>query len=419
MLVSLLTALAFAVSVPALVLGTECFLALLPLRRDRRADRGKRPALAVVVPAHNEAAGIRATIDSILPELGPRDRLVVVADNCDDHTADVARDCGATVLERNDADRRGKGYAIRHALAHLAADPPEVVAVVDADCLPHVGCLERIGRAALAAGKPVQAAYLMPPPEGASPGTLISSFAVLVKNYVRPRGLQWMGMPCLITGSGVAYPWEVLQRVPHPEAHIVEDMDYSIDLAIAGFATQPCMEAVVESPLPSAPSAAETQRTRWEHGHLSVMLSQGPRLVTAALRQRSLALLVLGLELMVPPLSLLIAVLVVCAAGLGIASWLLGTWLPVGVFLLCTAVAAMGLTATWWRYGRRVLPATILVRVPHYLLGKLSIYRKFVTARQQTWIRTARDPATDLGETPTGPHFGRTSVPASKTAGVE
>lgn len=424
MWVMLLSGLAIAVSLPAVVLGCECLLALLPLRRDRRAERGRRPSLAVLVPAHNEQAGIGATIDAIIPQLGADDRLIVIADNCEDQTAAVARRLGALVFERVDAERRGKGYAIGYALEQLAAEPPEVVVCIDADCLPLPGCIERVARACCVSSRPIQAAYLILPPENASPGTRISGFAVMVKNYVRPRGLQRLGMPCLITGSGVAYPWDVLQQVPHSEAHIVEDMHYSVDLALAGFSAQPCMEAFVESKLPSMQQAARTQRTRWEHGHLSVMLSEGPRLWSGAVRQRSLRLLVLWLELMVPPLSLLLCVLAVTGGALLVAGVLTAAWPALGLLLAGVGVGLAGLAAAWWRFGRRMLPTRILFGVPQYIVGKLSIYTKFLSSPEQAWVRTQRDPAEPVVgegaiEDVSRPHFGAAQSPAEKTTNAE
>lgn len=413
MLVILLSSLAIVASLPALVLGCECLMALLPLRREQRAQRGERPSVAVVVPAHNEQAGIAQTIDAIVPQLGPDDRLIVVADNCNDDTAGIARSRGATVTERFDAERRGKGYAVRFALEHLRDNPPEVIICIDADCQPQEGCLEQLARVAYATGNPIQAAYHMLPPAQASPSTLISAFAVLVKNYIRPRGLQRMKMPCLITGSGVAYPWTLLQRVPHPKSHIVEDMHYSVDLALAGAPPLPCMEAVVESQLPDAQSAARTQRTRWEHGHLSVIKSQGPRLLLGALQERSLRLLAMWLELMVPPLSLLIFALSAIAIAIAIGSFAVGSWLPLELFFVPATVGILGLTTAWWRFGRRVLPTSMLFRVPHYVLGKLSIYKKFLAAPEQAWVRTARESPSSIGDSSLkGPHFDTSPAPA-------
>src|SRR6185436_16232635 len=75
-------------------------------------DRSLRRPLAVLVPAHNEGSGLLPTIANIQSQLGPGDRLLVVADNCSDDTAAVARQNGAEVVERTDPTRLGKGFAL-------------------------------------------------------------------------------------------------------------------------------------------------------------------------------------------------------------------------------------------------------------------------------------------------------------------
>ena len=61
-------------------------------------------------------------------------RLLLVADNCSDDTAILARAAGADVIERDEPARRGKIFALGFAREALAADPPEIVLIVDADC---------------------------------------------------------------------------------------------------------------------------------------------------------------------------------------------------------------------------------------------------------------------------------------------
>ena len=118
----LLGALAFLVSVPVLVLLGQVLLAYLPARA-QPAAAWTRPQVAVLVPAHDEASIIGATLASLVPQLQAGDRLLVVADNCSDDTARRAEEGGAEVIVRQDALRRGKGYALDFGMRHLAADP--------------------------------------------------------------------------------------------------------------------------------------------------------------------------------------------------------------------------------------------------------------------------------------------------------
>ena len=390
----LMYAAAAIVAIPALTLGLECLLALLPPANRRACEATPRPSAAVLVPAHNEETGVAATVESIRQQLGDEDRVIVIADNCTDGTAQAAQTAGATVWERCDEEHRGKGYALRFAFAELSAAPPEVVICIDADCTLEANCLSRLARAAVAWNRPVQAAYLMHAPEAAGPLSAISAFAVLVKNFVRPRGLQRVGLPCLITGSGVAYPWSILQTAPHPDGHIVEDMRFATDLALAGYAPRPLMEAVLRAPLPVAADAIASQRTRWEHGHLSVLLAEAPRLLLGAMRSGSLNLIALALELAVPPISLFLPLFGLAGAAFLLTAAVSGAWGVFAIWGTAAATMTLGLAFAWQRFGRQVLPPEKLRCIPGYAASKFGIYRQFVTRRQTAWVRTDRGQST-------------------------
>jgi cellulose synthase/poly-beta-1,6-N-acetylglucosamine synthase-like glycosyltransferase len=379
----LLTLIAVALSVPLAVLTVECLAALLPAGR---SPDGPRPACAILIPAHDEEAGLPATLAAVRPELAPGDRLLVVADNCMDGTASVARSAGAEVLERFDLDHRGKGYALAAGVDALRAGAPDVVIVIDADCRPAPGAIDRLARIAAVTSRPVQAAYTLDPP-GDVRGR-VSAWAVRVKNVVRPLGLRRLGLPCLLTGSGMAFPWRLLRDAPLASGDIVEDMRLGVDLAVAGHSPTFEPAAVVTGELPPGGEAARSQRTRWEHGHLATLTIQAPRLVVEALRQRRLDLAALALELAVPPLSVL-GFLWMAAAIVTLT--LADSWLPARVlFVVGGAAFAAGLLA-WAAFGRAVLPPAALLAAPAYALAKLPMYLRFLVRRQRTWVRTPRD----------------------------
>ena len=251
---------------------------------------------------------------SLMPQLVPGDRLVVIADNCSDSTAEIARSLGATVVERSDAERRGKGYALDFGVRFLEGDPPEVVVVVDADCTVNDTFVAHLVNRVDATGMPAQSCNLVTLPANARMRDRLSWFAFLVKNLVRPLGLARLGMPCLMS-TGNALPWSALKDLPLASGNLVEDMQLGLDLAIAGYPATFCSEAHLRSPMPSSAKAALGQRTRWEHGHLQTLVTQVPRLFKAALRQRRLDLLSLAMELAVPPLSLLFAMVAIAAVA--------------------------------------------------------------------------------------------------------
>src|SRR5262249_44966332 len=148
-------------------------------------------------------------------------------------------------------------------------------------------------------------------------------FAFKFKNLVRPLGLARLGFPCLLTGTGMAFPWQTLRDVKLASGNIVEDMQMGLDLAAAGHPPRLCSDARVSGDLPGSEQAAVGQRKRWEHGHLQTLFTQVPRLTAAAVRRGKPSLFGLALELSVPPLSLLFLLwAVVLAAAIGL--WELG-----------------------------------------------------------------------------------------------
>jgi cellulose synthase/poly-beta-1,6-N-acetylglucosamine synthase-like glycosyltransferase len=382
---------------PIMVLFIECCCAvLLPRKLVHYSTSSDNPQIAVLIPAHNEAEGIGATLKTLQSQLAPTNQLVVVADNCSDQTAQIARSFGAEVLERHDSEQRGKGYALAYGLNYIAAFCPDVVVMIDADCQLEHGALRAIALKAYATSRPVQAIYLMQQVDITDPKSAVSALAFLVKNWVRPLGLHHIAMPCLLTGTGMAFPWESLQHVSLASGNIVEDMQVGLDLAIAGYPPLLCPEARVTSQLPQNESASQSQRTRWEHGHLKTLFTQVPLLIHRAIAQQRIDLLGLALDLCIPPLSLLV-LLWGGVFTLSIASGLLGmAWFPTMLLLLEGGLLAIAIWMAWASFGKEFIPFSMLLTVPLYVVSKIPLYFRFLTRPQQTWIRTERDVAQPL-----------------------
>jgi len=378
------------VLVPVLVLLAQVLLAMLPLRAAALAP-GPRPRLAVLIPAHNEEAGLLATIASLRPQLCAGDRMLVVADNCHDRTAAVARSAGAEVVERTHAQLRGKGYALDFGVQALAAAPPEVVVIVDADCIVGDGALARVAGLAVQHHRPVQALYLMHTPAGSGPLKKIAQFAWIVKNKVRPLGWFRLGWPCQLMGSGMAFEWETMYAARLATGHIVEDMKLGMDLALAGSPPMFCPDALVHSYFPTSSEGVQSQRTRWEHGHLSMIASTVPPTLLAAVRRASPSLFAFGLDLCVPPLALL--VLLVCSlTGLSLLlAWFGGPVAPLALGILAGAALGAAILMAWWRHGRAVLSGKGLALAAVYVVAKIPLYVRFLFQRQVAWVRSKRD----------------------------
>lgn len=382
---------ALGLFIPIAVLFIECSAAFLPTRGETWDTGVPRPRVAVLLPAHNEASCISATIETLLPQLTDQDRLVVIADNCSDETAEIARGFGATVIERIDPVLMGKGYALDYGLRFIEADPPAVVVMADADCIVHQGAIDRIARLADAVSRPIQSTYLMERPANPGPNDAVSALAFMVKNVVRPRGLDRLGQPCLLYGTAMAFPWSVIAHAPLANSNIVEDMQLAVDLAIAGHPSVFCEEAKVTGRLPQQKTAAKSQRVRWEHGHLKTLLTQVPQLLKASLGQRRFDLLAIALDLCIPPLSLLVMMWAAIMGGALLAGALGASWIPAIFLAIQGLLILISIIGAWAKFGRADLPARTLLAVPFYILWKIPLYFAFLVRPQTKWIRTERD----------------------------
>jgi cellulose synthase/poly-beta-1,6-N-acetylglucosamine synthase-like glycosyltransferase len=387
----LLVILAGAVAIPTTVLCVEIVAGIA--RRQVPADRGRDPRqrIAVLVPAHNESTVLACTLEDVKAQLGLRDHLLVVADNCTDDTATVAKVSGAEVVERNDPKRIGKGYALDFGLRHLDRDPPDIVVMIDADCQLADGAIDRLASVCGTANRPAQALYLMTAPNGSQINQQIAAFAWRVKNWVRPLGLASLGMPCQLTGTGMAFPWRVIRTADLASGWIVEDMKLGLDLAAAGHPPLFCPSARVTSHFAVSARGSDTQRRRWEHGHVKTIVEMTPRLLHIAIARRNLGLLALTLDLAVPPLSLLALLLILMFAITGVTTLFGFDSAALIISAACLVGFATAITLAWTRYGRDILPPHALLSFPSYILAKLGLYGQILLGRMTAqWVRTDR-----------------------------
>ncbi|MFJ4065735.1 glycosyltransferase family 2 protein [Pseudomonas sp. NPDC089996] len=375
---------------PTLVLFIQVLLACLPAPA-RVVRQGAHVRVAVLVPAHNEASLIASTLASIRPQLREGDELLVVADNCTDQTASLARAAGAQVVERQDQQRRGKGYALDFGVQHLRQSPPDVLIIIDADCQAGAGALERLARCCVDNARPAQALYLMHAPAGAGLKVQVAAFAWRVKNLVRPRGWARAGLPCQLMGSGMAFVWQDLSDVNLATGHLVEDLKLGLECAALGKPPLFCPEAVVNSHFPSSQEGLNIQRKRWEHGHLGVVLAEGPRFLGRALVQRNWPLLGMAADLVVPPLALLSLLLMVLFAVTWLAFWIFGLLLPALLATVALGLLGTAVLLAWLRFARELIPFSVLLYAPFYAARKIPLYLGFLLKRQVDWVRSKRD----------------------------
>jgi cellulose synthase/poly-beta-1,6-N-acetylglucosamine synthase-like glycosyltransferase len=351
-----------------LVWFAEVLAGYFALRKERTspvaAPRTQSPRTAVLIPAHNEGAGILPTIRDVQAQLGSHDRILVVADNCTDDTAAIVQAAGAEVIVRADPARRGKGYALEFGVRHLGLNPPDIIVIMDADCRIGENTLRHLSDSAMASGRPVQSLYFMLAPEYAPPGKGVNLFAWRIKNWIRPLGLKLFGLPTQLFGTGMAFPLNLLLDRDLGNSRLAEDCALGIALASAGYPPLFVSEARVYSHFPVSQAGSERQRQRWEKGHLDNIVDLVPGALAKSLRDRNLGLAALAIDMAVPPLSLLVLVTALCEILGGIAFVLGAPPVALAIPSFSALLLVLGTALAWTAVGRDVLPLRELFRLP-------------------------------------------------------
>ena len=387
-----LVAVSLCLAIPVAVLLAEAVGALArPTQYLEPPARDFSKRIAVLVPAHNEGAGLAPTLTDVKAQLLLSDRLLVVADNCTDNTAAVALAAGATVTVRTDPARLGKSYALACGIESLREDPPDIVIILDADCRLADGAISWLASACASTSRPVQALDLMLAPSDAPLKYRVMEFVWRMKNWVRPLGLKAIGLPCQLMGTGMAFPWRLIAAADLASGSLVEDLKLGLDLATAKAPPLFCPLAVVTSEFPLSVEGVETQRLRWERGHLSTILASAPRLVLTGIRQRNLDLVALALDAAVPPLSLL-AVLILAVAVIAGLSMLVGaSSAALLICVLCFTGLAGAVFLSWLRFGRDLVSGPEFLALISHVATKVPLYHKiFFRKSARQWIRTDR-----------------------------
>jgi cellulose synthase/poly-beta-1,6-N-acetylglucosamine synthase-like glycosyltransferase len=353
----------------------------------------------VVVPAHDEEPVLPALLDALARLRYPRGlfEVVVVADNCGDATARLARARGVRVLERTDAQRRGKGHALTWALAQLVpAGAHDAFVVLDADSQPDPDLLDHLDAALRRGARAAQAYCAVGNAADSWRAALMAGDLALV-HFLRPLGRGALGASAGLQGNGMCLTREVLETVPWDAVSVTEDQEYHLRLVQAGFRVVFVPEARVPTIMQPTMRAARAQELRWEGGRFRLARRALPGLLRAATRQpsvrRAWACVDAALDLTTPPFALL-ALATAVAAGLRTAAW---WWLGGSAATLAGWVVVLGGQTVY------VLAGCALARVPARTYAALAVYGPLYAlakvacclqiaagGAQQHWVPTPR-----------------------------
>jgi 1,2-diacylglycerol 3-beta-glucosyltransferase len=352
--------------------------------------------LLILIPAHNEEVLLPQLLDSLHTQAYPRAlfEVHVIADNCSDQTAELARRAGAIVHERTNTELRGKGYALTWALGQLlAAKPaPDAIIILDADSIVSQNFLSVMDMRMARGDRAVQAYYAVRNPGSSwSAGLRYASLAVL--HYLRPQGRMVLGGSVGLKGNGMLFAPDLLAQHAWT-ASLTEDIEFHMALILDGQRVTFAPDAVVWAEMPETLAAARSQNVRWERGRLEMARNYVPQLLRQSLSRRSFMLFDAAVEQLIPPFSVLIGAGVLCLlAALGLAT-LTGQWGSATVLLAIALVLGQLLytAAGLLLIGAPRQVYFSLLYAPAFVIWKIWLYvRVLLGMDRQGWVRTARN----------------------------
>lgn len=338
--------------------------------------------LIVVVPAYNEETGIERTLASIKACHHIVD-IVVIADNCTDNTANIAKNLGIRVIERNDLQKRGKNYALEFAFSVLLKEDYEFFMIIDADSLVQPNLIVETEQAFLEGAEVIQVRYGILDPYR-NWYSRVMNIAFLSMHFIRPLGRQYWGLSSGLFGNGFALSKTVLLEIPYHVTSIVEDLAYHIELVKGGKKVVNLSTTAVNAEAPFSSKGIQTQRTRWEGGRFRLLIDQIPllfhpifqgnwRLIEPLLELLSFPLAYQATLLLILIISPIFLFKLYAFAGLGI------------LFIHILAAIKMG--------GGGVQDLLSLTFLPYYLIKKLLTSGKIIHGIRGDfpWNRTDRN----------------------------
>jgi cellulose synthase/poly-beta-1,6-N-acetylglucosamine synthase-like glycosyltransferase len=373
--------------------GIELLVGIRPLRR-KTVPRSTASGV-IIVPAHDEQSIIGDRLGSLIEAARERAKILVVADNCTDSTAAIVRSLRVEVIERNDPSRPGKGFALDFAREHLEARPPDVVLIIDADCVTDGESISSLIASCAATGLPCQATNIQLPAPDSSPAVQLSTFAFFIKNVIRQRALQRIAGRAQLLGTGMAFPWSIFARAELATGHIVEDLKLGQELAAIGHPPQLIEGATIWSDAETDTNTL-SQRRRWEGGFLQNAIRVAPGILLRSIARGDARSMWAAINLMIPPVALLVLLDLLLGIG-GVILWVVGAkpW-PLFILAGVLAFAGLALALAWRTGGSRFVNWQGLARFPLYLVWKLPLYLGLVSrGAPKQWTRTGRSDERD------------------------
>ncbi|MCX6054721.1 MAG: glycosyltransferase family 2 protein [Chloroflexi bacterium] len=379
-----------------LIVGYLLLLTFGAFFRKARILLKEKPStdFAILIPAHNEERLLPELLANLKKQNYPDERMAifVVADNCSDQTATLARQMGAAVFERADPTRSGKGYALNWLLAQIKLGSNrlfDAYVIFDADTVVSPDFLRVMDARLGHAEKVIQGYYAVRNPDRSS-GVALRYAALAVLHFLRPLGRGKFGGSAGLKGNGMCFQSSLYERFSW-SGSVTEDIEYHMTLILSGERVAFAPDAVLEAEMPGTLKSSTTQNVRWESGRLEMAKKYIPLLLRKMEKGRLFLYFDAIMEHLIPPTAL-IAILLGFSLVLGGLSGMFGQgwtlfWIAVGCGAGMVVYLFSGLAMV--KAPRKVWLS--LLYAPFYAVWKfLLLIGILLGIRKQGWVRTQR-----------------------------
>lgn len=335
----------FLAGVFGILLGYQMMLSFLAILGGRinNFQTEKNRKFAIVIPANDDNKVIAKSLYSISGMVYPKNMydLIVLADNCTDSSVKIARNLGATVLERSNKLKNSKSSSLQWAIEQILGWDKNYDAVVifDSDSLVSGNYLEVMNFYLEQGSKVVQSSGLVPPKsEG---WTEIDWIGFLLDNYVKPMGRKVVGLGVGLLGSGMCFTTDVLRQIPWRAPSLTDDFGYELTLQLKGVKIEFSPEAYVWTQKPVKAKDGELQQSQWPFGSYPIVRKYAFKLLAAVFRKKPVKYFDRFIDLITPSFveSLLIIGLFCAINGLLV----LQGWISVTFLWIWLGVAGVGI----------------------------------------------------------------------------
>lgn len=227
-----------------------------------------------IIPAHNEEAVVENLIMSLQKQDYPRDSydIYVIADNCTDDTAKIAKKAGAIVYERFDSMHKTKGAALNWFLAQKIEEdaPYDAFCIFDADNIVDVNFLKNMNKK-LCQGETVVQGYR--DIKNPTDSWVTAGYAIFYWTMNRFYHLARynIGLSPLINGTGFMVRFDQVKPEGWNTKTLTEDIEFSLKQIIRGRKLGWARDAIVYDEQPVGFKQSWSQRSRWTVGHIQCM----------------------------------------------------------------------------------------------------------------------------------------------------